>query len=150
MQVQEHHMHPWRMTLDPPCRRLHQFFMATVPLTSFWIYIQACTPGPLDISIAAFAMLIPCSQQLHCWTHSRRCTVPTQVAWLQNHGVLISPHAHQAHHQEPYSTNFATVNGWWNPVLDANKGWFWHCLASAISAITGVQPRCWQSSCTTV
>ena len=24
MQVQEHHMHPWMMTLDPPCRRLHQ------------------------------------------------------------------------------------------------------------------------------
>ena len=123
-----------------------QFFIATVPLTSFWLLIQHCTPAPLDISIASFAALIPLSQQLHSWTHSRRSDVPIQIAWLQEHGWIVSPHTHQAHHKEPYDTNYATVSGWWNHVLDARNGWFWRILASLILAVTRCQPRCWQVS----
>ena len=123
-----------------------QFFIATLPITCTWLLIQHWTPELLDIAIAGFAALIPLSQQLHCWTHMRRSEVPAQITWLQDHGVLVSLHTHQAHHKEPHDSNFATVSGWWNPVLDARHGWFWHGMASLILAVTGVQPRCWQVS----
>ncbi len=120
--------------------------MATIPLASFWLLIQAWTPGPLDISFAGFATLIPASQQLHCWTHSQPSRVPTLIRWLQDRGMLVSPHAHQAHHTEPHNSHFATVSGWWNPLLDARHGWFWRTLVGLISAITGAYPRRWQAS----
>lgn len=117
-----------------------------MPLTVFWLLNQGWTPGLLDIAVAGFAALIPLGQQLHCWAHCRRSEVPSMITWLQDHGVLVSPSTHQAHHKQPYDSNYATVSGWWNPVLDASNGCFWHSLASLILAVTGVQPRCWQSS----
>ena len=118
---------------------------ATVPITSLWLVIQASTPGPLDISVAAFTALIPFSQQIHYWTHSQPSMVPVQIAWLQDRGVLISSRAHQAHHKEPHNARFAIVSGWWDPLLDARNGWFWRTLAGLILAITGAYPRCWQA-----
>ena len=122
-----------------------QFFIATVPITLFWLIVQKHTAGPLDIGIACFAALVPLSQQIHCWTHSPRSKVPTVIAWLQRHGLLVSTQSHEAHHRAPHDTNYATVSGWSNPILDAGQGWFWRGMASLISALTGAQPHVWHS-----
>jgi len=54
---------------------------------------------------------------VHQWSHARGAPFGW-ARWLQRHGVLQSPEDHDRHHVPPHKQGWATLAGWWNPVLD--------------------------------
>nr|XP_034600040.1 fatty acid desaturase 4, chloroplastic-like [Setaria viridis] len=100
---------------------------------------------------SAITRLEPCNNlhvvagavAIHAWAHERRPSrLPPGVAALQAAGVLVSLPQHAEHHRPPYNTNYCTVSGMWNRVLDGCK--VFEALEKVIYLATGVKPRSWR------
>lgn len=55
------------------------------------------------------------TQLFHRWSHKRSQGL---IRLLQNVGVLVSPESHARHHQAPYHSHYAVINGWSNWIFD--------------------------------
>ncbi len=101
--------------------------LSEVLLPAAWIVV----PGLLLLSVLATAgWLHPAlylalsvaglcwgyAQLFHRWAHQAVCSWP--VRFLQDTGMILSSWSHAEHHIEPYTSHYAVVNGWSNPLFD--------------------------------
>lgn len=66
--------------------------------------------------VLVFCAAVAISNQLHRWAHAPRC--PGAVQWLQRRGLVLSPEAHDRHHDGRHDRAFCVTTGWCNTVLD--------------------------------
>jgi ubiquitin-conjugating enzyme E2 variant len=67
--------------------------------------------------------------------------LPPGVGALQAAGALVSRAKHAGHHRPPHNSNYCSVSGMWNPVLDRYRAF--EKLEKLIYLGTGVRPRSW-------
>jgi ubiquitin-conjugating enzyme E2 variant len=79
--------------------------------------VQGYIPPVVALVLAVLGASWGFGQMFHRWAHLRRPAWP--IRWLQGLGLIIRPGPHDAHHTPPYSTDYAVVTGWSNPVFDA-------------------------------
>ncbi|TKW08629.1 hypothetical protein SEVIR_6G036400v4 [Setaria viridis] len=142
---QDHHLHPSAITRLEPCNNLHVVAGAVaVALPAAGAALSAArAPAAAHACACAFAACVMLSVQIHAWAHERRPSrLPPGVAALQAAGVLVSLPQHAEHHRPPYNTNYCTVSGMWNRVLDGCK--VFEALEKVIYLATGVKPRSWR------
>ncbi|OEL18576.1 Fatty acid desaturase 4, chloroplastic [Dichanthelium oligosanthes] len=139
----DHHVHPSVITRLEPCNNLHVVAGAVavaLPAAGAALSVRG-SPAAAHAFACAFAACIMLSVQFHAWAHERRSRLPLGVAALQDAGVLVSRSQHAVHHRPPYNSNYCTVSGMWNPVLDGCK--VFEAAEKVIYLATGVQPRSW-------
>jgi hypothetical protein len=103
------------MKLTGQSGQLHILVLGTIPLA----VLTALVPcKPIRITLNAMNMLASSTQVVHALTHLPRSQVPRAVRWAQEHGLLISRKTHARHHARP-EADFAIVNGWCNPLVNA-------------------------------
>lgn len=79
------------------------------------------------------------SQETHRQAHMVR---PEQWARiLQKAGVIVSQHAHAAHHRGAFDDNYCILSGLCNPFLDRIRFFRW--MEAIIFIVTGTEPNCW-------
>jgi hypothetical protein len=94
-------------------------------------------PDAGAVFLLAFSVASLPTNQVHQWAHMPR--PPKIVDWLQRAGVVLSRREHARHHAGSHTANYCIANGWCNGALTAIG--FFPRLESAITALTGAQPR---------
>jgi len=113
--------------------------LVTIPLLLLALRVPLAEPwGPA----AAFFMASFCAaalptNQLHQWAH--QAVPPAPVAWLQDHGLVLSREAHRRHHARPHTANYCIATGWCNRPLTV-LGLF-PALERLVVRLTGRRPR---------
>ncbi|WVZ94687.1 hypothetical protein U9M48_040552 [Paspalum notatum var. saurae] len=136
----DHHIHPSTITRLEPCNNLH--VVAGVVAVALPVADAALSADGFPAAAHAFpcalAACVTLSVQFHAWAHERPSRLPPGVGALQAAGVLVSQSQHAGHHRPPYDSNYCTVSGMWNKVLDRYK--VFAAVEKAIYLGTGVQP----------
>ena len=117
-EFQKHHAQPDGIAEATVLEVLHPVARLVVPA---WALAAAVTAfGWLPPSVALAVALIGaawCYGQLaHRWTHMRQ--PPRLARLLQGLCLIVSPNAHRLHHIPPYSSHYAVITGWSNPLFD--------------------------------
>jgi plasmanylethanolamine desaturase len=116
----DHHDHPDAIIryrfLEQDCTN----YMILVPplLIAWWsVTPDAATGGIVFLYglLLGFAVGSFGTNLFHKWAHAKH--VPHGVRWFQRRGLILSPEAHQRHH-DAYTHGFCVTNGWMNRVLD--------------------------------
>lgn len=116
---QEHHADCERITREPLSTvlapvlplLLPAWLLASAPAALGWI------PPGWSLYLCAVALGVGFGQVTHRWAH-----LPNPgpvVTTLQRARLVVSGHAHNAHHRPPHGTAYAIVSGWTNPLFDA-------------------------------
>ncbi|KAJ1267607.1 hypothetical protein BS78_07G069800 [Paspalum vaginatum] len=139
----DHHVHPSTITRLEPCNNLHVIAgaVAVVLPVADAALSAGGSPAAAHAYACTLAACIMLSVQFHAWAHERPSRLPPGVEALQAAGVLVSRSQHAGHHRPPYNSNYCTVSGMWNRVLDRYK--VFEAVEKAIYHGTGVQPRSW-------
>ncbi len=113
--------------------------MLTIPLLvgAMWIPLNTSWGLVADVWLVAFVAWTLPTNQVHQWAHMP--TPPRPVRWLQRHGVILSPEAHDRHHVSPCAVNYCIATGWCNRWLATIR--FFPTLERAITQLTGWHPR---------
>lgn len=64
----------------------------------------------------AYALAVALTNEGHKLAHAP--SPPAGAAWLQAHGLIVSPAHHARHHDGAYGRAFCVTTGWCNPLLD--------------------------------
>jgi hypothetical protein len=93
-------------------------FFITLPLSLELNVLFAVWRAPSWLIVGVLALLVGSSltQYFHGSLHRDRCAWPVGV--LRRAGLLMTPRAHALHH-ETLVRDFAVINGWSNPVVNA-------------------------------
>jgi hypothetical protein len=139
----DHHRHPYTIARLEPCNNLHVLAgVVAVVLPAADAALAGRGSGAAAHAFAcAYAACVMLSVQFHSWAHEKPSRLPPVVKALQAAGVLVSRSQHAGHHRPPHNTNYCTVNGMWNRVLD--RYMLFEELEKLIYLSTGVTPRSW-------
>ena len=121
-------IHPFRDHHDHP-DAINQYGFLEQDSTNSVILIPplvlALRSGALDVTSAsavfvhgllfAFAICSLGTNVFHKWAHAP--SVPPGVRWLQRRGIILSPEAHDLHHNA-YTHGYCVTHGWMNVILD--------------------------------
>jgi hypothetical protein len=77
------------------------------------------------------------TSQIHKWAHSDQ--PPPLVAFLQRHGLILSPEHHSKHHSAPFTKNYCITSGWLNPLAERFR--VFPRMERVITLMTGAEPR---------
>lgn len=66
--------------------------------------------------LATFALAIAFTNLLHQWAH--RSDPPAIARLLHRFGLVLTPAAHDRHHEAPHLSDYCITFGWLNPILD--------------------------------
>ena len=72
--------------------------------------------APGGVFLAALGLAAAATNGIHLFAHRR--DAPVAVAWLQRHGLVLSPEHHARHHAGDHRRSYCITTGWWNPWLD--------------------------------
>ncbi|PIM98772.1 Ubiquitin-conjugating enzyme [Handroanthus impetiginosus] len=81
------------------------------------------------------------SLKLHAWAHTPKRKLPSVVAALQDSGIILRWSQHKAHHRPPFKSDFCTVSGIWNKILDESN--IFSAIEVMLFRVFGVRPRSW-------
>lgn len=116
----EHHRDPTGITRNPFLIANGGNCLVTVPplaLVWFFVDIDDTRGGYLFGAFwLFFSIAIFLTNQFHKYAHLDE--VPSWVAWLQSHHLVLSKEHHDVHHVSPFDTYYCITVGWWNPFLE--------------------------------
>jgi plasmanylethanolamine desaturase len=130
----EHHRHPGLVTQHDFTTTNGTNAAATVPLLLLGLLVPAGLPG---VFLLTLALGLGISTQTHKWSH--QASPPTLVRWLQHAGLLLSPAAHDRHHQGANNSAYCVTSGALNRLCDTAG--LWRKL-ERLAAKCGVGSRC--------
>jgi ubiquitin-conjugating enzyme E2 variant len=139
----DHHRRPSAITRLEPCCLLHTVASAvavTLPAAGAVLTARGA-PAAAHAFACAFAACAMLSVQIHAWAHETPARLPPGVGALQSAGVLLSRAKHGGHHRPPHNSDYCSVSGMWNPVLDRYRAF--QKVEKLIYLGTGVRPRSW-------
>ncbi|KAI3456947.1 hypothetical protein Pfo_013610 [Paulownia fortunei] len=134
-----HHQQPWAITKCEAASILY-ILAGVVTVAVLPINIVCNDPTVLGF-VGAFAGFGMFSLQFHAWSHTSKGKLPPLVAALQGAGIILRWSQHAAHHRPPYNSNYCTVSGVWNWVLD--KSHVFVAVEVLLFRMLGVRPRSW-------
>nr|UDV78677.1 fatty acid desaturase 4.2 [Perilla frutescens] len=138
----DHHQHPVEIT---KCETAGILYTVAEVVTTAVTPINILSGDPIFLAfVAVFAGCGMFSLKFHAWAHTPRSKLPPLVAALQDAGVLLRWSEHTKHHRPPYNSDFCTVSGIWNRVLDESN--ILAAVEAALFRATGVRPRSWSES----
>lgn len=70
-----------------------------------------------------FAVISTNANQVHKWSHQTRNENGRIITFLQNIGVLQTPHHHAVHHTNPKNVRYCPITNLVNPILDGLRFW---------------------------
>lgn len=70
-----------------------------------------------------FAVISTNANQVHKWSHQTRNENGRIITFLQNIGVLQTPHYHAVHHTNPKNVRYCPITNLVNPILDGLRFW---------------------------
>ncbi len=117
-EFQNHHRQPGCIARRPlveviyPAARI----IALPVLVVLLLALAGWLSGPWALFLFTLGSCWVFTQVFHRWAHLRR---PGRVvASLQRSGLILARSPHERHHESPFMTNFAVINGWSNPLFD--------------------------------
>ncbi|KAK6132888.1 hypothetical protein DH2020_033368 [Rehmannia glutinosa] len=134
-----HHQHPSEITKCETAGILYTLAAVTAAAAT---PVNVFSGDPVLLGfVGVFAGCSMFSIKFHAWAHVPRKRLPAVVAALQDAGILMRLSQHAPHHRPPYNSNYCTVSGIWNRVLDETK--VLAAVEAALYRVTGVRPRSW-------
>jgi Lipid desaturase domain len=117
----DHHRDPAGIARHGFCERNGNNCIALLPVL---IAAHACfdvEPVRLGASalqawLLAFCAGAAVTNEIHAWAHGARA--PAFAGRLQRAGLILSPQAHQRHHEGGHARAYCITTGWCNRVLD--------------------------------
>ncbi|KAL0362243.1 UNVERIFIED_CONTAM: Fatty acid desaturase 4-like 1, chloroplastic [Sesamum calycinum] len=134
-----HHQHPSAIT---KCDTAGILYTLAGVVTVAVLPINVVSSDPIFLwFVGVFAGCGMFSLKFHAWAHTPRRKLPRVVAALQDAGIILRLSHHTAHHRPPYNSNYCTVSGICNRVLDEGKVLV--AMEVALFRVIGVRPRSW-------
>ncbi|KAI3466238.1 hypothetical protein Pfo_022901 [Paulownia fortunei] len=134
-----HHQHPSAITKCDTAGILYTL-AGVVTVTVMPINIMSNDPVFLGfVSVLAGCGMF--SIKFHAWAHTPKRKLPPLVAALQEAGIILRWSKHTGHHRSPHNSNYCTVSGIWNRVLDESKVFV--AMEVVLYRLIGVRPRSW-------
>ncbi len=105
----------------------------------FLVVLAAYHYQALTWPVWVFVVLSVNANQVHKWSHRTRAENGPIISWLQEVGILQTPHHHGLHHKDPKNTYYCPITNVVNPALEYVA--FWTQLEKLIERVTGVTHR---------
>ena len=122
----EHHQFPGRICYSSYWERNNTTIIPSLILAAcFWW----CWPICLGF------LIMSQSNQIHMLSHKKSNSF---IRFLQKIRILNSPKLHAIHHKMPFSTDFAVITGFMNPILNFIR--FWTILEIIYWVLFGIRP----------
>ncbi len=118
-EFQNHHAQPGYIAQRPLVEVIYPAAkIITLPvLVVLLLALAGWIPGAWALFLFTLGSCWVFTQVFHRWAHLRR---PGRlVSLLQRTGLILGSTAHDRHHESPFMTDFAVINGWTNPLFDA-------------------------------
>lgn len=118
-ECQWHLLNPDEITRGPISGILETSALILVPLLFVVavLTLLGAIPLWLALMLSSLGLIALFSRALHRWSHNRHNHWTIRA--LQKARLIVTPEAHDKHHQPPHGSNYAIVSGWSNPALDA-------------------------------
>ena len=117
LEFQWHHAIPYDIVQKDfvdVCGDLNMVVLILIPI--YWSMLDIQHSGVASVIGGLKLLMAYFGQYSHKSAH-----MVTRATWLQNHGLMISPKEHTAHHKPPHDTDFCLI-GVCNPLIDALRG----------------------------
>ncbi|BAN68109.1 fatty acid desaturase CarF family protein [endosymbiont of unidentified scaly snail isolate Monju] len=114
---QRHHLIPDGIVQKPVVEVLYPAARIVTPLEAL-LLLGVSVRGEAGwwvLALLVLSVFWVLAQLCHRWSHRPPGRL---VRGLQAAGILVSPSAHQRHHEAPYDSHFAVITGWSNPLFD--------------------------------
>ena len=133
-----HHVNPQGMLASSFFDTNGDSALITIPLLlAVWALPLESVGGKSGVAFfTAFCFWGMPTNQIHFWAHHSH--PPRWVAWLQCHGLIVSPEHHLKHHSSPFSIHYCITTGWCNPLLDSTR--FFRAFEWIVWRFTGATP----------
>ncbi|KAG8365078.1 hypothetical protein BUALT_Bualt18G0066800 [Buddleja alternifolia] len=135
----DHHQHPMELN---KCDTAALLYQAAGVATAVFLPVNICSNDPVLLAfvgvLSGFGIF---NIKFHTWAHTPKRKLPPLVAALQDAGIIVPWSQHGAHHRPPLNTNYCSVSGICNRVLDKYKVFM--AMEVVLFRVTGVRPRSW-------
>lgn len=134
---QGHHDLPFTITHRPFFNNVHKIALAVLALMPLALLISSAPAWRVGAVVFFNAQML--SQELHKCSHMTE--PPGWIAWMQDHGLVLSRKEHGRHHRSPYGAHYCILTGSCNRFLDSID--FWRRLEAMVYRFNHAEPRCW-------
>ncbi len=116
---QWHHLDPGGLCRGPICETLESAALILVPLLLLTaiLTLLGALPRWFALALSSTGLIVLFCQVIHRWSHNEHNHWAVRA--LQKTRLIVTPEAHDKHHQPPHGSHYAIVSGWSNPALDA-------------------------------